>query len=779
MSRLNSFVITALLSIGINILLVLPTYAETLSWDIDNDGNTDALTDGLLLLRFSFGLTGDSLTSGTISAGSNLSPSEVETKLNATQAIADIDGNGEVDALTDGILLLRYLFDVSGDSLIDGVISTNATRNTISAISEYIAQYFPIHRLSAKRGIGYGTGGGQQELSIEDLSLIDERMTWFYNWGRSPFESISGIYPSHNIDYTPMLWGRNSSEDEVRQFLDNSPNTKYLLGFNEPTHLHQANMTPQEAASLWPILEGIADDYNLKLVSPAVGNSSLYSAWDYLDAFFEACTDCRVDYIAVHKYGKDTENFKTFIRESYQYGKPVWVTEYAGAGGYNGSGWPNTADDHIEFLANTTRWLESEVNVYRYAWFVGRSGIGINNWPYNSLLGEDGATTALGELYFSIPSTNYLYQTGVKIPAVGANNLAYIDYTEISDGDNIIATTADTSGSSYLEFDFDIQKAQTYTFEIRAASPSNGLIKLSKEQLTLQLLQNISTGTNPNWQTIVSDSFQLDSGKNTLRLEVGSNIAINSVKLVTSENSSEPESTTNITIGESPAFSLRDDSMWTHVIPLTYLSDGASSQGTQTLSINITELPQGGAGYRVIRTNANGFWFSANRQELVLGNNVISVASESFERHVRLQFSNPNIRFDTLSVNEVQLYPETAPTETAVNTPITVGESPAFANTNNDLWTKVITLSLASQGSSSQAAQTLAINITELPATGANYRVYKTTANGNDFMGNSQVLVLGENNISVTSVTFDRTVKIQFSSPDVKFDSLFVNGTKL
>jgi hypothetical protein len=500
MSRLKSFVITALLSLGINSLVALPAYTETLSWDIDNDGNTDALTDGLLLLRFSFELTGDSLTSGAISAGSNLSPSEVETKLNATQAIADIDGNGEVDALTDGILLLRYLFDVSGDSLIDGVISTNATRNTVSAINQYIQQYLPISRLSAKRGIGYGTGGGQQELSIQDLNVIDERMTWFYNWGRSPFESISGIYPSYNIDYTPMLWGRNSSEEEVRQFLDNSPNTKYLLGFNEPTHLHQANMTPQEAASLWPILEGIADDYNLKLVSPAVGNSSLYRAWDYLDAFFEACTDCRVDYIAVHKYGKDTENFKTFIRESYQYGKPVWVTEYAGAGGYNGSGWPNTADDHIEFLAKTTRWLESEVNVYRYAWFVGRSGIGINNWPYNSLLGEDGATTALGELYFSIPSTDYLYQTGVKIPAVGANNLAYIDYTEISDGDNIIATTADTSGSSYLEFDFDIQKAQTYTFEIRAASPSNGLIKLSKEQLTLQLLQNISTGTNPNWQ---------------------------------------------------------------------------------------------------------------------------------------------------------------------------------------------------------------------------------------------------------------------------------------
>ena len=703
MSRLNSFVITALLSIGINILLVLPTYAETLSWDIDNDGNTDALTDGLLLLRFSFGLTGDSLTSGTISAGSNLSPSEVETKLNATQAIAD----------------------------------------------------------------------------IQDLNVIDERMTWFYNWGRSPFESISGIYPSHNIDYTPMLWGRNSSEDEVRQFLDNSPNTKYLLGFNEPTHLHQANMTPQEAASLWPILEGIADDYNLKLVSPAVGNSSLYSAWDYLDVFFEACTDCRVDYIAVHKYGKDTENFKTFIRESYQYGKPVWVTEYAGAGGYNGSGWPNTADDHIEFLAKTTRWLESEVNVYRYAWFVGRSGIGINNWPYNSLLGEDGATTALGELYFSIPSTDYLYQTGVKIPAVGANNLAYIDYTEISDGDNIIATTADTSGSSYLEFDFDIQEAQNYVLEIRVASPSNASLTLLQGQETFEAIQTINLGTTPNWQTIVSDAFALSTGKKTLRIEADPTIAITSVKLATSNSLSETPSPAGITVGESPDFIARDDTTWTHVIPLVYSSDGASSQGTQTFSLNITELPDDGAGYRVIRTNANGFWFSSSREELVLGNNIITVASENFDRHVRIQLSSPAIRFDSLSINESQVLPDSDSQDTGQSTELSVGESAAFSSTNNETWIKVITLALASDGASSQASQTLSINITELPDAGASYRVYKTTANGNQYFGNAQALVLGDNSITVTSVTFDRTVKIQVSSADVKFDSLSVNGNQL
>lgn len=752
--------------------------SNSISWDIDNDGNTDALTDGLLMLRFSFGQTGESLTNGAISIGSNLSSSEVEAKLDEIQSILDIDGNGEVDGLTDGLLILRYLFSVTGNSLTNGAIAIDATRTSASGIQQYIEQYLPRSRLSEKRGIGYGTGGGQQQLSVQDLRTIDEKMSWFYDWSTSSPASVSGAYQSMGIDFTPMLWGSNSSEYSMRQYLDNNPGVKYLLGFNEPTHLSQANLTPQEAAQAWPILEAIADDYNLQLVGPAVGNSTLYGAWDYLDAFFEACTDCRVDFIAVHKYGSNAENFKAFIRESYRYGKPIWLTEWAGNGG-GGANWPEKADDHIEFLADTTRWLESEDNVYRYAWFLGRNKEGIRNWPYNGLLGENGAMTPIGELYFSIPSKGYLYQTGVKIPAVGANNLEGINHTEISDDDNIIATISDTSGNSYLGFDFDIQKSQIYQLEIRVASPANASLKLRNGQELLKTIQNVNTGSLSTWRTVVSDSFELSSGVTSLRLEMDANTAINSIKLVTSEALSEPLPATDRTVGESTAFTQRDDVTWTHMIPLVDLSDGASSQDTQTLSLNITELPLDGAGYRVARTNSNGFWFNTNRQEFVLGNNMITVASESFERNVRIQLSSPNIKFDSLSINETQIFPETEPLGATSNLPITIRESTDFVNTDNDSWEKVITLALSCQGILSQTTQTLTINITELPNPEASYRVYKTTANGNIYTGNGQELVIGENSISVTSVTFDRTVKIQFSNSEVKFDSLFVNGIQL
>jgi hypothetical protein len=55
----------------------------------------------------------------------------------------DIDGNNEVDALTDGLLLLRYLFGLSGESLIAAAVQTNANRSTSDEIEEYIEAYLP------------------------------------------------------------------------------------------------------------------------------------------------------------------------------------------------------------------------------------------------------------------------------------------------------------------------------------------------------------------------------------------------------------------------------------------------------------------------------------------------------------------------------------------------------------------------------------------------------------------------------------------------------------
>ena len=50
----------------------------------------------------------------------------------------DIDDDGRIDALTDGLLILRYLFELSGDALTADVISDGAQRASAVDIESYL-----------------------------------------------------------------------------------------------------------------------------------------------------------------------------------------------------------------------------------------------------------------------------------------------------------------------------------------------------------------------------------------------------------------------------------------------------------------------------------------------------------------------------------------------------------------------------------------------------------------------------------------------------------------
>lgn len=109
--------------------------------DIDGNGTIDALSDGLLIVRFLFGFTEDSLINGAISENATRNTAaEIEGFLQDANDnnLLDIDDNGEADALSDGLLIVRFLFGFTGDSLINGAIGENATRNTATEIEDFL-----------------------------------------------------------------------------------------------------------------------------------------------------------------------------------------------------------------------------------------------------------------------------------------------------------------------------------------------------------------------------------------------------------------------------------------------------------------------------------------------------------------------------------------------------------------------------------------------------------------------------------------------------------------
>ena len=105
--------------------------------DIDGNGAIDALTDGLMILRTLFGLTGTAVTTGAIgnnatrTTWADIQPVIFPSKL-------DIDGNGATAALTDGLMILRAMFGLTGASVTNGAVAPGAPRSTWADVRGYM-----------------------------------------------------------------------------------------------------------------------------------------------------------------------------------------------------------------------------------------------------------------------------------------------------------------------------------------------------------------------------------------------------------------------------------------------------------------------------------------------------------------------------------------------------------------------------------------------------------------------------------------------------------------
>jgi hypothetical protein len=110
-------------------------------FDADGNGACEPLTDGLLVLRYLFGFTGSALVSGAIGGGATrMTGPEIVSYLAGVGAILDVDGNVQFSALTDGLLNLRFLFGFRGDVLIANAVGEGASRSTAPQIEDWLAE---------------------------------------------------------------------------------------------------------------------------------------------------------------------------------------------------------------------------------------------------------------------------------------------------------------------------------------------------------------------------------------------------------------------------------------------------------------------------------------------------------------------------------------------------------------------------------------------------------------------------------------------------------------
>jgi hypothetical protein len=117
------------------------TVTEPFHLDIDADGYVNALSDGLLILYYlndALETIPDLSKIGNAHAPRN-TIEQIKTFLDKGKHLLDIDGNGNAEAMTDGILLLRYLFEINqGEAFINGMFTDTSTRNSVNSVTDYI-----------------------------------------------------------------------------------------------------------------------------------------------------------------------------------------------------------------------------------------------------------------------------------------------------------------------------------------------------------------------------------------------------------------------------------------------------------------------------------------------------------------------------------------------------------------------------------------------------------------------------------------------------------------
>ena len=293
------------------------------------------------------------------------------------------------------------------------------------------------------------------DASPQDLATLAPAITWYYDWGVAPPTVSQGQLSG--IEWVPMCWGAVNTGDVAGIESRIPAGSLYLLGFNEPNFKSQANLTPAQAASMWPNLEKIAADKGLELVSPAVNwcgdcvDGVTNDPVDWLDKFFAACPGCKVDYIAIHSYAPSSAALDSYLDKFRKYNKPLWITEFAP--------WDPPKPDYdgvVKYMKESIAILENDPIVYRYSWFATR--VGSN--PDISLLGANGTLTKLGQLYsyLAFPGLDTdlppVAMAGMDIYLNQPSSIATLDGSVYdANGDVPVILWTQTSGPNTATFD--------------------------------------------------------------------------------------------------------------------------------------------------------------------------------------------------------------------------------------------------------------------------------------------------------------------------------------
>jgi hypothetical protein len=117
------------------------------SLNVDNSTAAvyDAETDGVMILRYMLGVRGDAISAGVIGATATRDAAQIAAYLDNIKSQLDIDGDGFVNAATDGLLIMRHMRGVATvtSAYILHAFNPAGSRNNEDDITTYLSQMMP------------------------------------------------------------------------------------------------------------------------------------------------------------------------------------------------------------------------------------------------------------------------------------------------------------------------------------------------------------------------------------------------------------------------------------------------------------------------------------------------------------------------------------------------------------------------------------------------------------------------------------------------------------
>lgn len=259
----------------------------------------------------------------------------------------------------------QVLLTLSGLPFLAGCTRTSSGNATTSARSATATSSVTVSPTpSVTPGVSTPKKGvGAWEFDGVGAAMIESGATWYLDWQTTPLPEVT------TAEFVPMIWGvKETTEQNLEQATRNG---RRLMGFNEPDHPDQANMSVATALHLWPKLQ----DTGLPLGSPACAGPADTSAW--LAAFMDGAhrQGSRVDFLCVHSYASNFEvepavaSLKAYLqRIDRRFGIPIWLTEWAMINWSSPASYPNSARQG-EYAAAAIAMMEELSIVERYAWY--------------------------------------------------------------------------------------------------------------------------------------------------------------------------------------------------------------------------------------------------------------------------------------------------------------------------------------------------------------------------------------------------------------------------